>query len=328
MEINQGVIPLVSICCITYNHELYIKKCIEGFLMQETDFAFEIIIHDDASTDNTATIIKEYQAKHPHLFNCIFQNENQFEKQNSLFKIVFPMAKGKYIAMCDGDDYWTDKKKLQKQIDFLERNDDYVLCGHETLVMNYTNSNVTQELFSNLRGFQLKNDFTDVEFITSIYPFHFSSIVFKNVLDLNEKFQNIFFRTWSGDNALYIALAHFGKIHCLNDVMSVYNIRSNGFTAKRFGHNLILNYVNLIETCQDLDAFYLYKHNDIINEVILNHFDKMMFNKSHYPNKLYLLKDLLKFTFTNKYGKKEFFKKIKYSIKILMNKGENYELNK
>lgn len=114
---------LVSISCITYNHEPYIRECLDGFIMQKTDFAFEVLIHDDASTDKTADIIREYEAKFPNLIKPIYQTENQFSKKVGSInaKFNYPRAKGKYIALCEGDDYWTDPLKLQKQVDFFGR---------------------------------------------------------------------------------------------------------------------------------------------------------------------------------------------------------------
>jgi glycosyltransferase involved in cell wall biosynthesis len=101
----------VSVVCPTYNHELYIREALEGFLMQETNFPFEIIIHDDASTDSTATIIREYASKYPAIIRPIFQSENQYSKGG--FKpgeYAAGFAKGEYIALCKGDDYWVDPK--------------------------------------------------------------------------------------------------------------------------------------------------------------------------------------------------------------------------
>lgn len=114
--------PLVSICCITYNHEKYIRDAIEGFLMQKTDFPFEIIIHDDASTDKTADIIREYEKEYPEIFTCVYQEENQLSKGiRPLPTYIFPKVRGKYIALCEGDDYWTDPMKLQIQVDAMKK---------------------------------------------------------------------------------------------------------------------------------------------------------------------------------------------------------------
>lgn len=131
-------LPLVSICCLVYNHGKYLKEALDGFLMQKTTFPFEIVIHDDASTDNSASIIKEYALKHPKIFKPLYQTENQKSKVKSGMnpRFNFPRAKGKYIALCEGDDYWTDPLKLQKQVDFLEGHPDYGICCHNVLEIN------------------------------------------------------------------------------------------------------------------------------------------------------------------------------------------------
>ena len=111
---------LVTIWCITYNHELFIRDAIESFLMQKTDFRYEIIIHDDASTDNTAEIVREYEEKYPDLIYGIYQTQNQLKKNQPNIKwlqdIAIQNCHGKYIAACEGDDYWLDIQKLQMQI--------------------------------------------------------------------------------------------------------------------------------------------------------------------------------------------------------------------
>ena len=118
--------PLVTIQCLTYNHEPYIRQCLEGFVMQQTDFCFEVIVHDDASTDGTANIIREYEQKYPDIIKPIYEKENQYSKHDdSLIRIINEHTRGKYIAFCEGDDYWIDSLKLQKQVDFLEEHHDY-----------------------------------------------------------------------------------------------------------------------------------------------------------------------------------------------------------
>ena len=122
---------LLSIICTAYNQEKYIKQALDGFVSQKTNFKFQVIIHDDASTDKTAEIIKEYQKKYPDIIKPIFQTENQYSKGISISKnILFPLVNSKYVAICEGDDYWTDPYKLQKQVDFLEANPDYSICFH------------------------------------------------------------------------------------------------------------------------------------------------------------------------------------------------------
>lgn len=121
--------PLVAIHCITFNHESYLKDALEGFVMQKTDFPFVAIVHEDASTDGTAKVLKEYALKYPDIIFAIYEEENQYSKRDgSLREIMNEAIKAtgaKYVALCEGDDYWTDPLKLQKQVDFLENNPDY-----------------------------------------------------------------------------------------------------------------------------------------------------------------------------------------------------------
>ena len=120
---------MVSVVCDVFNHEDYLRECLDGIVMQQTNFAFEILVHDDASTDKSVEIIQEYVEKYPHLFKPIYQKENQYSRGVGIWcDIQFPRAKGKYIAICEGDDYWIDPLKLQKQVDFMEANPEYGLC--------------------------------------------------------------------------------------------------------------------------------------------------------------------------------------------------------
>ena len=125
--------PLVSICCLTYNHARFVRQCLDGFLMQKTDFPFEILVHDDASTDGTDDILREYEAKYPDKVFALYEKENRFTHgYRGRMDIVFnySRARGKYIASCEGDDYWTDPLKLQKQVDFMESHPEYSICFH------------------------------------------------------------------------------------------------------------------------------------------------------------------------------------------------------
>lgn len=140
--------PLVSICCITYNHAPFIRKCLEGFLMQKAPSCVpkdakmsdwcEILIHDDCSTDGTTDIIKEYAAKYPDLIFPLYEVENQYSKGKAgkIDLYNYERAKGKYIAYCEGDDFWTEPLKLQRQVDFMEVNAEYTACFHEYIISN------------------------------------------------------------------------------------------------------------------------------------------------------------------------------------------------
>ncbi|MDR0348216.1 MAG: glycosyltransferase [Tannerella sp.] len=128
--------PLVSVRCLVFNQEKYIRQCLDGIVSQKTDFYFEAIVHDDASTDGTADIIREYAQKYPDIIKPIIEIENQYSKHDgSILRIMNEACRGKYIAYCEGDDYWTDPLKLQKQVDVLEANPDVMMVytGFQTV---------------------------------------------------------------------------------------------------------------------------------------------------------------------------------------------------
>lgn len=130
---NNNIIntkPMVSVFCLAYNHKNSIAQAIESIVSQKTDFPFELIVHDDASTDNTAEIIKQYEEKYPHIIKPIYQTENQFFKCNLAKEYLLPKMQGKYVAICEGDDFWTDESKLQLQVDYMENNPECTMCFH------------------------------------------------------------------------------------------------------------------------------------------------------------------------------------------------------
>ncbi|MBI1240983.1 MAG: glycosyltransferase [Nostoc sp. RI_552] len=216
--------PVLSICCITYNHENFIRQALDGFLMQQTNFPIEIIIHDDASTDNTANIIREYQGKHPHLIKTILQRENQYSQGKKVFPITFKEAQGKYIALCEGDDYWTDPLKLQKQVDFLEANPDFAICFHQVKIWE--------------EG-ELKDDYitrvpSEVSTIVDLAKgnyIHTPSCVFRNNISkiLGANFSN----SPLGDYYIHMMNAQYGKIFCINEVMAVYRVHNNSVWSSK-----------------------------------------------------------------------------------------------
>jgi glycosyltransferase involved in cell wall biosynthesis len=219
--------PLVSIWCPTFNHEKYISKCIEGFVMQKTNFDFEVIIHDDASSDNNSNIIREFQKKYPDLLVCIFQKDNQYSRDKAfLIKTMIQTAKGKYIAMCEGDDYWTDSCKLQKQVDFLEQNNEIVLCCHNNHIVDENNERIYEDFFIKENSIlNTKNLLGNTYY--NIIPT--ASVVFRNVLkNINLQFISI---CPFGDFPLYIELSRYGNIYFDKNVYSIYRRNGQGISS-------------------------------------------------------------------------------------------------
>lgn len=122
-------LPLVTVVCNTFNHEKYVKRALEGFLIQQTTFPFEIVIQDDASTDRTAEIIRRYEKRYPHIIRPIYETENLYSKHDGSWqRSLLSHLRGEYLAFCEGDDYWTDPKKLQDQVDVMEAHPEYTIC--------------------------------------------------------------------------------------------------------------------------------------------------------------------------------------------------------
>lgn len=132
----QGQEPLLSITCPAYNQVDYIEQTLDSFLAQRTTFAFEILINDDASSDGTTQVIERYAEQYPNLIKPVIHQHNQYQLGRWCFPALFNRARGKYIAYCEGDDYWIDPLKLQKQVNFLEANADYVLTYHDAMAFD------------------------------------------------------------------------------------------------------------------------------------------------------------------------------------------------
>lgn len=215
--------PLVSICCITYNHEKYIRDAIESFLMQETDFPFEIIIHDDASTDKTAEIIREYERKYPELIKPIYQTENQYSKGLRVSLLTYKKAKGKYIAFCEGDDYWTDPLKLQKQVTFLEKNPDYVITY--TAVEAFDENGVIETYV----GGALK-DLSEEE-LKHATPINTLTTCFRNII---KELPPEFSIAKIGDLTIWSLLGAYGKGKFIGEIKpSAYRVHDGGVFSKK-----------------------------------------------------------------------------------------------
>lgn len=208
--------PLVSIRCLVYNHEPYLRKCLDGFVMQKTDFAFEAIVHDDASTDNSAAIIREYAEKYPDIIKPIYETENQYSKKDgSLRNIMNAACNGKYIALCEGDDYWIDSLKLKKQVDFMESHPDFMLCGTNGLIV-WENQIQRPSYFNN----EIQSEEVSLKDLTSKWFFPTASLFYRR--EVFENYPEWTKDIYSGDLTLVLIAKYFGKIYYLSDYTCVY----------------------------------------------------------------------------------------------------------
>ena len=218
----------VSISCITYNHAPYIRQCLDSFIMQKTDFTFEVLIHDDCSTDGTTEVIKEYEAKYPEIIKPIYEEENQYQQGKSAGSAVwnYPRAKGKYIALCEGDDYWIDPLKLQKQVDFMESHPDYSLCFHDYEQLWPDGNRI---LISKKVSHPLNCSIRDAILSGGGY------MATNSMLFRTQHIEN--YPLWAtigaGDFPLMLILFHLGKVAHLNIVGSVYRVNSIGSWSEK-----------------------------------------------------------------------------------------------
>lgn len=219
--------PLLTIVCPTFNHEEYIKQTIESFLSQKTSFKFEILIHDDASTDNTTNIILEYAALYPELIKPVIQTVNQHTRGIKNAEIILPLIKTKYISICEGDDYWTNPYKLQKQVDFLEANPTYSAVFGSTQIL----TDEPQALAWALGHFNAKEDadLLLVDFLKEKMPAHVSSILFRKDV-LSPSFIKNIKDIVPGDRYLAAGCFLKGKVRCLAQPFSVYRRHAGGIS--------------------------------------------------------------------------------------------------
>lgn len=253
-----GTQPLVSVCCATYNQKLYIEKALDSFLMQETSFPFEIIVHDDASTDGTANILQIYQSKFPNIIRLILQSENQYQQGKRVLPIAIAQAKGEYVALCEGDDYWLSKNKLQHQLKTMEKFPDIDLSFHPAVV------NVVDSCKSKVANFY-SNEVTTYpieSFIRNGGGFcPTSSLIIKREVFIN--IPDWFYVAPAGDTYFQIMGAAKGGGLYLPEAMSCYREKALGSVstaAKSFSLDKVLNYLDKDDfAMQSLDKYFNYQ---------------------------------------------------------------------
>lgn len=284
--------PLVSVCCITYNHASYISQCVDGFLMQKTSFPFEIIINDDCSNDGTTEILKDYAIKYPDLIHLILHNENQYSKgiRRILAAFVYPVAKGKYIALCEGDDYWTDPYKLQKQVDFLES---HPKCG-----LVYTNSMIYKQNVNSLFKATLPKQ-SDFRGLLLESPIMTLTTCYRKDLCMLFHKDNAQNSTWlMGDLPLWLFIASQSDIKYLPDVTSVYRILENSMS-----HSDDINKaINFCMSSYAIRKYFAEKYNchDLKKQICINHINELFKLASSYNRSVSLF--VTKFALKEKIG--------------------------
>ena len=314
----------VSIFCIAFNHEKYIRQCLDGFLMQK-EVTFEIIIHDDASTDKTADIIREYAEKYPNIFKPVYQTKNHKYAPHINYgtEYMVPLITGKYVAMCEGDDYWTDPYKLKKQCDALEKNPDCYLCLHNVEVVdeNGLPTGKHYPLCSVPTGNLSSEHFFDIYEKAKYY--HLSSYFCVTEKYLEYKYNPPEFRLAapSFDRPLLLYFSYIGNVYYINETMSDYRFqRQDSWTSKIYGKE------------QNTDLFVMRKNHIAKKKKMLRSFSafsnrkydsKLMFEHDELDRaELVLKKDILKYCIQKKDYK---FLFSEFSVKELLGIVSSYK---
>jgi glycosyltransferase involved in cell wall biosynthesis len=229
---QQGA-PLVSIRCLVYNHEPFLRQCLDGFVMQQTTFPFEAIVHDDASTDGSAAIIREYAEKYPDIIKPIYETENQYSKHDGSIRraieaVMHPASK--YIAVCEGDDYWTDPNKLQIPVDFLEAHPDHSFSVHEYKEWDELNACYRPHQLRFLRNTDEDLTLTINDFATGVFFTKSLTCVYNRKALHNSNFKMY---DTKFDMTMFYALMTQGKCRLFNRVMGCYRIQPNSVTSPK-----------------------------------------------------------------------------------------------
>ena len=223
---------MLSIIVTTYNHEKYITKALDSILMQKTKYSYEVLVGEDASTDNTRAVLKEYEKEHPGVFTIFYRETNLNNTDCPNEWDLFLRAKGKYLIVLEGDDYWIDENKIEKQINFLESHPDHIAVSHKCIVVDENNV-PKQEKYPQCKA----KEYTLMHYICGIYPGQLTTLMHRNfmiqdLLDYSLLEKNLM----PGDKVTYFTMITNGKVHCMKETMSAYrhitSAGSSSYSAK------------------------------------------------------------------------------------------------
>ena len=266
----------VSIICLTFNHEKYISQCLEGFVMQKTNFPFEVIVHDDASTDNTPNIIKNYQEKYPNIIKPILQKVNQHSVHIPIKKTyIFPRVNSKYIALCEGDDFWCSPDKLQKQYDILEQHPECMLCVHRVSLVKENG----EPIHDSIPNTTLKTSIINSKqffHLYCLYDYIFQTSCYFMRADSYKSFYinppQYLIKCKVGDVPTLLYYTSISNIYYIDEVMSCYRRFSIGSWTKKIKDSDIQRQIdiheNRIEILKMYDVETNYQFHDEINNKI------------------------------------------------------------
>lgn len=256
---------LVTISCITYNHEKFIKQAIESFLMQKTNFKFEIVIHDDASTDKTSEIIKEYEKKYPDIIKPIYQKENQYSKGKKISLIIDKKIRGKYVALCEGDDYWTDPYKLQKQVNYMEKNPDCGMCFHTVGIYDERSKKIVGEV----KPYTSTRIVSTEDIIMKDGGFIGTNSIMYRAENMRE-FPKFYLECSVGDYPIQILHSTKKYAYFMEESMSVWRINiGNSWSDKNSdNHRQKVLRSNLIKMLREFNIYSSKKYEKVINKRI------------------------------------------------------------
>lgn len=324
----------VSVLCITYNQVEYIEACLDNILSQETNFEYEIIVHDDASTDGTREIVEKYEKKYPKKIIALYEKDNQYSKDPLFFfERMIPRASGEYIAFCEGDDYWTDRTKLQQQFDYMELHPDCTLCFHNADVLYMNTGKIKRIGNNNIFGkYKTKDNIYNAGNINMCKfatrnPIPTASDFFRR-RDV-QKFPECFYLAPCADLPLEMILSHIGYAYYIPKAMSIYRRNTgisvtdswqkgkektisrskqfiefvdafNEYSDKKYNREMILlkrryELDILIAKRKPFKIIFNQEYREIYNEIFGDKIFIKLIMRSFFPNLYQSMRDIIKF---------------------------------
>ncbi|MEA5457483.1 glycosyltransferase family 2 protein [Arcicella sp. LKC2W] len=281
----------VSVIVHTYNHENFIRQTLDSILNQEVNFEYEVIVGDDASPDSTPQIIKEYQQKFPEIIKPMLHPKNLggFGKNNTL--ATLSVCKGQYIAAMDGDDYWINPHKLQKQVDFLDKNPDFVACFHNALIHFEDGSH--PDSYVNDENQRVVTSIEDLVGEDEVWYMATSAVMFRN--GIMTHYPKWFHESKSGDIPRYILLGKHGNFYYIDEVMSVYRKNGGGmsFTDGKQDADFLFNRIGMY---RGIDGELNFRFHKTLNKNIARYYlmlaNSIQYGDNFFLSRFYALKSL------------------------------------